>query len=326
MNLLELALSSIEFLTFREKTLLGEKLSSVDDLCSMDRETLGATVGRAIKNAAWDGKRCLAASERSLAIIERLGIKAYTAGDRGYPAMFSQMFDPPYMVFARGEIGCIEKRCVSIVGTRRVCQKCAESTLNFAGKCASEGLTVVSGLAYGVDTFAHRGALSSGGLTAAVMPCGIDTVVPAGNRTLASRILEGGGLLLSEYLPGVPSETWRYVKRNRLIAALSSVTVVTQAPPGSGALITADFALNYNRYLMFHRDCFCEQASQLTEKTVAELRMKNTKAALGKIENSSENYVRDGAPVFGSYDEFVRALEECPDPSEKKSNQPELAF
>ncbi len=288
---------------------------------------MGSIIGRKVRTSTWNGESCLAYAEKAFAIIERFGIKAYTWQDLGYPAMLSEIFDPPYMVFARGNVGCLKNRCVSIVGTRRICSQAAESTLRFASECSENGLTVVSGLAYGVDTFAHRGAVSvANGLTAAVLPCGIDTVAPLGNTRLAARIIENGGVLLSEYLPGTPLEAWRFVKRNRLIAALSSVTVVMQAPPGSGALITADFALGYNRYLMFHKDCFCPDARGLTEKTVEALKVKNTKSAMEKIEHSSENYVRDGAPVFGTFQEFLCNLESGPGVSMKSNIQPELAF
>ena len=322
-DLLDVALSSIEFLTFREKSLLWENLSCADELCSLSREDIGSIIGRKIKSSGWDGNKCLALTERCGLIMERFGIKAVSCRDPGYPAMLSESFDPPYVIYFRGNLGCLEKKCVSIVGTRRICARCAESTRDFASECASNGLTVVSGLAYGVDTFAHKGALSvDGGLTAAVLPGGIDSIAPRGNTALAARILGSGGLLMSEYLPGLQPEAWRFVKRNRIVAALSSVTVVTQAPPGSGALITAGFALDYNRYLMFHSDCFCAEAMETTEKAVRELRMKNTGAAMSKLENSAESYVRDGAPVFSDFSGFLRALE-C---DAGRSGQLELEF
>ncbi|MBQ1833993.1 MAG: DNA-protecting protein DprA [Treponema sp.] len=327
MELLDIALSSIEFLTFREKNLLRETLSCADELCSLGKEDIASIIKRQIRSEGWDGKRCLALAERAFAVLERFGIKAFSSRDKGYPVLFQEIFDPPYMVFARGDIGCLGKKCVSVVGTRRICPECAENTIEFASDCASDGLTVASGLAYGVDTFAHKGVLSvKGGSTAAVLPCGIDTVMPRGNVSLAARILESGGVLLSEYLPGVPSESWRYVKRNRLIAALSPVTVVMQAPPGSGALITVDFALGYNRIPAFHKGCFCDAAEKLVNQAKASLIAKNTGAALRKLEFSCESYVKEGAPVFGNYEEFSRILNEADFGSQIHPRDLELEF
>lgn len=326
-DLLDIALSSIEFLTYREKSLVRKKLSCADELCSLSKEDMSILIGRRIKSDSWDGRRCLALAERSFSIIEKFGIRAISSEDNDFPPMLKEIFDPPYIIFARGDIKCLEKKCVSVVGTRRVCSVCAQSTYNFSAECASNGLTVVSGLAYGVDTYAHRGALSvENGLTAAVLPCGIDTVVPYGNARFASKILDKGGVLVSEYVPGSPAEAWRFVKRNRLIAALSSVVTVTQAPPGSGALITADFALGYNRYLAFHGDCFCPEAKLLTEKTVAALLAKNTRAASEKIQRSCENFVMDGAPVFKDYKEFCNILRDVDGVQQEKKLQPEMAF
>lgn len=309
MDLLDIALSSMDFITCKEKIVLKKSLCCVDELCSITRNDLSYILGRTIKTQLWNGEKTVALAEKDFRILERLDIRGTVFGEDDFPSMLFNIYDPPYMVFYRGDLSCLKNRCVSVVGTRRVCPDCAKSTQDFSQDCAYNGMTVVSGLAYGVDSFAHRGALyASGGLTCGVLPCGIDTISPSGNKGLAKKILERDGLLLSEYLPGVPSEAWRYVKRNRLVAALSPVTVVTQAPPGSGALITADFALGYNRYLMFHENCFCSDAKFLTEKSIISLKAKKTKAALFKIQHSCENYVKDGAQVFKDYEDFIEKI------------------
>src|SRR5205814_4517328 len=111
---------------------------------------------------------------------------------------------------------------------------------------AAAGLVVVSGLARGVDGEAHRGALEAGGMTVAVLGCGIDRDYPAAHRELAQRIVESG-LVVSEYAPGVEPAPWRFPARNRIIAGLCAATVVVEARERSGALITADFALEEGR-------------------------------------------------------------------------------
>jgi DNA processing protein len=112
---------------------------------------------------------------------------------------------------------------------------------------AAAGLTVVSGLARGIDAEAHRGALAGGGFTVAVLGCGIDRDYPAGHAELARRISDSGGLIVSEYEPGVEPAPWRFPARNRIIAGLALATVVVEARERSGALITADFALELGR-------------------------------------------------------------------------------
>ena len=173
-----------------------------------------------------------------------------------------------------------------------------------------DGLTVVSGNANGVDCFAHRGALAAGkeGATAAVLPCGIDTIVPAGHKAMLAQVLRTGGVVLSEYIPGTPAEKWRFVQRNRLIAALSPATVVMQAPSGSGALITAAFALDYDRDVMFHACAFCEEAQNIEARTAARLKSLNS----GKAVRSCASYIDSGAPVISDYGEYKKALRDAP--------------
>jgi DNA processing protein len=123
-----------------------------------------------------------------------------------------------------------------------------------ARDAAAAGCTVVSGLAFGIDACAHNGALSvEGGKTAAVLASGVDVISPMSNRRLGGRILERGGCIVSEYLPGQDALAWRFVQRNRIIAGLSRGTVVVDAPGTSGALITAKDALNEGRDVYVHQ-------------------------------------------------------------------------
>jgi DNA processing protein len=136
---------------------------------------------------------------------------------------------------------------VAVVGTRHPTGAGVEEALRLSGELSSAGLPVVSGLALGIDAAAHRGAIASGGFTCAVLPCGVESVYPAGNRGLAARILEAGGLLASEYPPGTEIRKSRFPERNRIISGLCRGLLVVEAPSGSGALITADFALEQGR-------------------------------------------------------------------------------
>jgi DNA processing protein len=136
--------------------------------------------------------------------------------------------------------------CVAIVGARACSHYGSQVARRLGRELAAAGLVVVSGLARGIDGEAHRGALEAGGLTVAVLGCGIDRDYPAAHAELARRIRERG-LVISEYEPGVEPAPWRFPARNRIIAGLCAATVVVEARERSGALITADFALEEGR-------------------------------------------------------------------------------
>ena len=137
---------------------------------------------------------------------------------------------------------------VAIVGTRRPSHGVAVA-FAFAAQSAKSGFAVVSGLALGCDTAAHRGCLERNGITVAVLPCGLDRVAPVSNSNLAHNILSAGGFLASEYPPGTPPRNFRFVERNRVIAVLSQAVVIIECEERSGTLHTARFALEQNKPL-----------------------------------------------------------------------------
>jgi DNA processing protein len=164
------------------------------------------------------------------------------------PPLLAAIHDPPPGVFVRGagDLALLRRQAVAVVGAR-ACSGYGASVARMLGReLASAGLVVVSGLARGVDAEAHRGALDVGGLTVAVLGCGIDRDYPAAHAELARRVA-AGGLLVSEYAPGVEPAPWRFPARNRIIAGLCAATVVVEARERSGALITADLALEEGR-------------------------------------------------------------------------------
>ena len=313
MNLLDIALSSISFLTVREKLLLKENIDSLSNLAVLSMEEISQIVGRFPKRAIWNPNEVVKIAEQGNAIMENLDIHGVTYEDRDYPALLREISDSPYAIYYRGNIGVLSKRCVSVVGTRNVCEPCAKEAYNFAYEAALDGCTVVSGLAYGIDSFVHKGAVESNMsfCTAAVLPCGIDTISPVGNKNLAAKILKMQGCILSEYPPESPGGAWRYVQRDRIIASLSPATVVIQAPSGSGALITADFALDFNRDVMFHESCFCEQAQKIKGKEKGKIPLQ---------------YVQDGAPVIKNYKDYVSALKSAPGTHSKNIDVQGLLF
>jgi DNA processing protein len=167
--------------------------------------------------------------------------------DAGYPPLLAELHDPPDRLHVRGsEIELLTRPAVAVVGARSCSPYGREVARALARELAAAGLVVVSGLARGIDGEAHRGALDAGGPTVAVLGCGIDRDYPRAHAELARRITETGAIV-SEYPPGVEPAPWRFPARNRIIAGLALATVVVEARERSGALITADFALELGR-------------------------------------------------------------------------------
>jgi len=165
------------------------------------------------------------------------------------PSLLRAIHDPPVGLFVRGDapLDVLERRAVAVVGARACSGYGASVARSLAREAAAAGIVVVSGLARGIDGEAHRGALDAGGTTVAVLGCGIDRDYPAAHADLARRIVESGGLVVSEYAPGVEPAPWRFPARNRIVAGLAATTVVVEARERSGALITADLALEEGR-------------------------------------------------------------------------------
>ena len=165
-----------------------------------------------------------------------------------FPELLRQIHDPPQALFLRGagDVDLLARPAVAIVGARACSPYGAQVARMLGRELGAAGLVVVSGLARGVDGEAHRGALEAEGLTVAVLGCGIDRDYPAAHAELGRRICERG-LIVSEYEPGVEPAPWRFPARNRIIAGLAAATVIVEARERSGALITADFALEDGR-------------------------------------------------------------------------------
>jgi DNA processing protein len=180
--------------------------------------------------------------------VTRDSVRRLPARHEAFPKLLAAIHDPPRELFLRGngDLALLSEPAVAVVGAR-ACSSYGRSVARSLGReLAAAGLVVTSGLARGVDGEAHRGALEAGGITVAVLGCGIDRDYPAAHAQLARRICEGS-LVVSEYEPGVEPAPWRFPARNRIIAGLCSATLVVEARERSGALITADFALEEGR-------------------------------------------------------------------------------
>lgn len=183
---------------------------------------------------------------RILEAAERAGARVLVYPDEEYPPLLREIASPPLALFVKGTIEPADSRAVALVGTRQASSYGVQVARTFATEFAQAGVTVVSGLARGIDRAAHEAALDAGGRTVAVLGTGIDVVYPAGHRFLAQRIAEQGALV-TEFLPGTPPHAGNFPIRNRIISGLSLGVIVVEAPERSGALITANFALDQNR-------------------------------------------------------------------------------
>lgn len=163
-----------------------------------------------------------------------------------YPERLRHLYDPPVALWVRGTLDAADRQAVAIVGTRRATAYGKQVAYAFARDLAAHGITVVSGLAYGIDAAAHEGALDAGGRTLAVLGSGVDRIYPSAHQRLARRILQQGALL-SEYALGAAPDAPNFPRRNRIISGMTLGTLVAEAFPEGGALITARLALEQNR-------------------------------------------------------------------------------
>jgi len=178
--------------------------------------------------------------------IEKQGIKILTLEDETYPARLKEIDQPPPVLYVRGEYLPDDLFAVAIVGTRRVTPYGRQIAEELSSFLAANGMTVISGLARGVDAIAHQSTLKAGGRTIAVLGSGVDKIYPPEHRALAGQMMERGALI-SDYAPGTPPDASNFPPRNRIISGLSLAVVVVEAGETSGALITAEFAAEQGR-------------------------------------------------------------------------------
>lgn len=211
---------------------------------------LSAREVEAETRCATDAAECFVAEredpDRILRALERCGAGAIPWDDPRYPPLLKEIYDPPILLFYKGERGLLDRPAVAMVGARRALREAEAWTESMAAVIARSGFLVASGFARGVDGAAHRGALDAGGGTAAVFGTGPDVVYPREHRRLAERIA-AGGVILTERPPGSGPSRSVFPRRNRILAGISVATVVIQASERSGARITARLALEAGR-------------------------------------------------------------------------------
>lgn len=240
-------LTTLPGLTENSKMLLMEHFSSPEDVYYADAEALLQVEGLKKEQAALLESRSLSLAERVLADCAKEDIFIVTMADALYPDRLRNIYQPPLLLYGKGAMPLFDEEvAVAVVGTR----SCTPYGIHCAEKLGYEltqqGGMVVSGMAKGIDAAAMRGALRFGGFTCGVLGGGVDVVYPAENRRIYEDIA-ATGVLLSEYPPHAEPEAWHFPMRNRIISGLSVAAVVVEAPPKSGALITAANAVEQGR-------------------------------------------------------------------------------
>lgn len=248
-GLLDFLIVRIPELSPGEKITLLEKFDKEDDFVRFGTVSgIESIIARKLKKT-WSIDKIRAQAEQDAKITQIRGIKYVAWNHVEYPPLLREISNPPPVLFYRGNLPDPEKPLVAIVGTRHPSPQAAAHTYDISNELARMGIQVVSGLALGIDSMAHRGNLEGGGCTFAVLGSGADEVYPHSNRFLASRILETGGGFISEYPPGTPPFKSNFPARNRIISGMARGVLIAEAPESSGALITAYYALDHNRDL-----------------------------------------------------------------------------
>ena len=254
-------------------SIIGKRLvdffGSAKEVFSADRIKIEQVAGRFVANNIKNFSKW-SEVEEDLKIAVRLGqnVVCYEEEDR-YPELLRHIPDPPLCLFYIGELKK-DTLCVAVVGTRYPSSYGIEITRTFSSFLASTGICIVSGMAIGIDTVAHRGAVEVGGKTWAVLGSSIERIYPRSNVKLGKEIVEKGGAILSEFPPGVSPSPENFPRRNRIIAGVSKAILITEAPEKSGALITAYLATEYGRDVFAVPGNISSDKSKGTNKLIKE--------------------------------------------------------
>lgn len=249
-TLLLLFLNRMGFLKATEAQMLRNVIS-LENLVKLQKTELEALLSRSLRRVTWDPYRFLRQAECDEKALRLFNISYMVYDEKGYPELLKEIDDPPFLIFYRGNLTDSNWFPIAIVGTRHPTQIAEQVTFELASELAQRGVLVVSGLAFGIDRQAHRGALLHG-RTWAWLASSVENITPKQHTRLAHTILESGGLILSEYPPKTSAMKYQFFKRNRLISGMSRAVVLMQAPLKSGAMITARYAIAQNRELLVH--------------------------------------------------------------------------
>ena len=256
-SLLDLLICRIPGLSGDERLKLADRFRNEEDFLRLSKNDVESLLGRQLGNTrvkfrrsgSWEMDSLRIQAEKDAEFCFKLGIHMVSLREETYPPLLRESFDPPVLLFYRGFLPDPERPLAAVVGTRKPSAAAASRAYELGRELGEAGISVVSGLALGIDSLAHRGNIDGKVPTVAVLGSSPDMIYPSSNRDLARRILETGGLILSEYLPGTGPRRWTFPARNRIISALARGLVLVEAPEKSGALISAQLAVDQGRDL-----------------------------------------------------------------------------
>jgi len=261
-EILALAISRVPCLRPRERVLVLEACEGPESLAHMSAGDASRCLGRPVSSRSWRPLEALQWAEKARRDLTRGGFVCTFYWDPEFPPLLREIYDPPVVLFWRGTLPTPGRDLVAIVGTRLPTGVARDRAYQLGFELGRAGMGTVSGLARGIDAEAQRGTVAAGGYTIGVLGNGIDAVCPSSSRVLARKILAQGGAVASEYPPGTPPDAHHFPARNRIISGLAGSVVVVQAPERSGALITAEYALEQNRDLAVHAVGLCGEAGK----------------------------------------------------------------
>ncbi|MFO7611793.1 MAG: DNA-processing protein DprA [Clostridia bacterium] len=280
-----LALSQIEYLSFREKYLLLVHFGTPEKIFNSSFDFMAGTgiIGPGKAKAVLETN----IDNNGIVDMERRGTKVCRYSDPEYPPLLREIYDPPVLLYYKGKIP--SGRCIAVIGSRNCSEKGMEKAREISAAVAGEGFCVVSGMARGIDSSAHMGALLNG-CTTAVLGCGPDICYPPENKQLMARI-ENSGCVMSEYAPGKRPDKYKFPARNRIISGISEAVVVIEAEKKSGALITVEFGLDQGKDI-YTLDWGNETRSEGTAGLLEDgaIRIEGIKEFIERIKAFNETY------------------------------------
>ena len=247
-GLLDLIISLLPGLRITDRILQLQAIDREEELYIQSKRDIEKIIKHEIKQF-WDISEIYDRAGRIDTICRMRSIEWVSWRSENYPPLLREIYDPPSVIYYRGDLPNPEKPLLGMVGTRKPAPEASDQAYKLSFEMGRARFSVVSGLALGIDAMSHRGNLSGGAPGYAVLGSGVDEIYPSANRPLAKRILDSGGALISEYPPGTRPSKWTFPARNRIISALSRSVLIVQAPEKSGALITAAFALEHGKDL-----------------------------------------------------------------------------
>lgn len=239
-------LSKIEGITPKEKLELIEKYG-LKNLCNLDKTQVFSIFKSKEKVEEFFKNKNIDIIKKQLEYMHLNNITVIPITSKKYPVMLKNVYDPPIVLYAKGNLECLNKLSFAIVGARSASEYGIKVAKNMSYGLSKCGLNIVSGLATGIDKYAHIGTLNAGGKTIAVIGTGLDIIYPKENSLLYKKILEKDGLILTEYAPETKLKPKNFPARNRIISGISVGVLVVEASLKSGSLITAEFALDQGK-------------------------------------------------------------------------------